>query len=52
MQRTYHINDNVLVEGGAIFGGEVTDLKDGLGVVSVDVEDGSVDDAADVGAVG
>jgi hypothetical protein len=52
MQRTYHINDNVLVEGGAIFGGEVADLKDGLGVVSVDVEDGSVDDAADVGAVG
>jgi hypothetical protein len=50
-KRAHHIDDNILMEGGAVLGCEVAHLDDGLRIVGVDVEDGRVHDAADVGAV-
>ena len=49
---TYQIYDTVLAPVGPPLGGHLTDVHDGLGVVGVHVEDGRVDDARDVGAVG
>lgn len=46
------VNNNILVPGGAPFGGDVGHQHHGLGIVGVDVEDGSVDDSTDVGTVG
>lgn len=45
------VDNDVLLELGPPVGGELTDEVDGLDVVSVDVEDGSVDGFGDVGAV-
>ena len=47
----HQIDDHVLVEGGAPLGGHVADVHDGFGIIGVDVEDGSVDDAGHVRAV-
>ena len=46
------VNDDILVPGGPPLGREVGDQHHRLGIVGVDVEDGSVDDSADIGAVG
>ena len=40
------------MEGGAPFCGYFTNMHNGLGVISVDVEDGRIDDTGDVRAVG
>ncbi len=45
------IDNDVLVEGGAILGGDAADVDDSLGVVGVDVENGSVGHFTDVSAV-
>ena len=47
----YHVYDDVLVERCPVLSREVADLDDGLWIVRVDVEYGSVDNATDVRAV-
>ena len=46
------VNNNILVPGSAPLGGNVGHKHNGLGVIGVDVENGCVDDSADVGTVG
>ena len=45
------VDDDVFVEGGPVLRRDVAHVDDGLGVVGVDVEDGSVDHASHVSAV-
>ena len=50
-RETDEVDDDVLVPGGAPLGGHLTDVHRRIRVVSVDVEDGRVDDASHVRAV-
>ena len=47
----YHIDNDILVECGAVFGSDPADVEDGLGVVGVDVEDGGVHHTPDIGTI-
>ena len=46
------VHHHVLVEGGSPLGRHLADVHDGLGIVSVHVEDGGVDHAGHVRGVG
>ena len=48
---SHEVDDHVPVPGGSPLGGDVGHQHDGLGVISVDVEDGGVHHAAHVSAV-
>lgn len=48
---TDQVDHHVFVEGGPPLGGHLADVDDGLGVVSIDVEDGSVDNTSHVGRI-
>lgn len=45
---TYNVNNDILVEGVAPFCSNIADVHHGLWVVTVDVEDGSINDTSDV----
>lgn len=46
------VNDNIFVEGGPPLCSNLTHIHDGLGVVSIDVEDGRVDTSSHISGVG
>lgn len=48
----HQVDDHVLVEGGPPLSGHAAHVHDGLGVVGVDMEDGSIDDPRHVRGVG
>ena len=48
---TDQIDDDVLLELGPPIGSELTNESDGFGIVSIDVENGSVDSFGDIGRV-
>lgn len=48
---TDQIDNDILLELGPPIGSELTDESDGLGIVSIDVENGSVDSFGDIGRV-
>ena len=47
----HHVDEDVLAEASAVFDGQTGDPDDGLGVVTVDVEDRGVEALGDVGGV-
>ena len=47
---TDEVDDNVAAEFGAVFGGEMADAHDSVGIFGVDVEDGNALPFGDVGS--
>lgn len=46
------VDDNIFAEGGPPLRSNLTHVHDGLGVVSIDMEDGRVDNSSHISGVG